>query len=55
LLLLLSSVVMGQTHRYNTNFSYSQHNFVDTIPIEYKDGQLFVQTITIVMTMATTI
>lgn len=42
LLLLASSIVLGQTHRYNTNFSYSLRNFVDTIPVDYQDGQLFV-------------
>lgn len=32
----------GQTYRYNTKFSVLAHHFVETIPIEMKDHQLFV-------------
>lgn len=34
--------VHAQMHRYSTNFTYSQKDFVDTIPIEVIDNQIFV-------------
>lgn len=36
-----ASLCMAQSHRYNTNFNYSLHEFVDTIPIEIEKDQLF--------------
>ncbi|MBM6992471.1 MAG: aspartyl protease [Prevotella sp.] len=33
---------MAQMHSYNTNFEYSMRNFVDTIPIEIENDQIFV-------------
>lgn len=41
-LLAIVMSIAAQTHRYSTNFTYSLHNFADTIPIEVKDGQIFV-------------
>lgn len=32
----------AQTHSYSTNFTYSQKNFADTIPIEVIDNQIFI-------------
>ena len=32
----------AQMHSYSTNFTYSQKHFVDTIPIEVVDNQIFV-------------
>ena len=32
----------AQMHSYSTNFTYSLKNFVDTIPIEIADNQIFV-------------
>ena len=44
LLVCLVFPLMGfaQMHRYNPNFTLSEKNFCDTIPIEMIDGQLFV-------------
>lgn len=39
--LLLSVVVNAQMRGYSTNFTLSQRNFVDTIPIEVVDNQIF--------------
>lgn len=44
LLMVLSVLCLGataQTQKYNTNFTYSLKNFVDTIPIEVKDDQIY--------------
>lgn len=40
--LLLPSTGVAQMHRYNPNFTLSEKNFRDTIPITMEDGQLFV-------------
>ncbi len=42
--LLLAVVANAQTHGYSTNFTFSQRNFADTIPIEVVDNQIFVKT-----------
>ena len=35
-------LVQAQMHRYNPNFTLSEKNFCDTIPVTLDDGQLFV-------------
>lgn len=40
--LLLPATAMAQQHRYTTNFTYSEHDFVDTIPITFRANQLYV-------------
>jgi hypothetical protein len=42
LLLPLSLMAKDKLHGYDTNFSYSLKNFVDTIPIEFEKGQVYV-------------
>lgn len=44
--ILLSTASQAQLHRYNTNFTVSRTNFVDTIPISYDGDQVFL-TVTI--------
>ena len=39
--LFLPATGTAQMHRYNPNFTLSEKNFCDTIPIEIVDGQLF--------------
>ena len=39
--LFLPATGTAQMHRYNPNFTLSEKNFCDTIPIEMVDGQLF--------------
>jgi len=42
---LLFSIVtptMAQMHRYSTNFTFSKHNFIDTIPLIVIDDQLYI-------------
>ena len=39
--LFLPTTGTAQMHRYNPNFTLSEKNFCDTIPIEMVDGQLF--------------
>ena len=41
LLLFLSITADAQTYRYNLKFTVVQRNFVDTIPIEFDNDQLF--------------
>lgn len=41
--LLMFVVACAQTHGYSTNFTFSQRNFADTIPIEVVDNQIFVK------------
>ena len=40
--LLAGLPAQAQMHRYDTNFTVSQHHFVDTIPLELDDDQLYV-------------
>ena len=40
--LLTGLPAQAQMHRYDTNFTVSQHHFVDTIPLELDDDQLYV-------------
>ena len=46
IILFLSSIISGafaqSMHHYQTNFTLSQKNFVDTIPIEYQDDQIYI-------------
>lgn len=39
--------VFAQTHKYNTNFTYSLKNFVDTIPIDVENGQIYINNVSI--------
>lgn len=41
--LLLSVVADAQMRGYSTNFTFSQRNFADTIPIEVVDNQIFLK------------
>ncbi len=41
IVLLLSVVANAQMRGYSTNFTFSQRNFADTIPIEVVDNQIF--------------
>jgi hypothetical protein len=34
--------IWAQTHRYKLDFTISARNFVDTIPIEYEKGQIYI-------------
>lgn len=43
LAVLLPVVANAQTRGYSTNFTFSQRNFADTIPIEVVDNQIFVK------------
>lgn len=43
LMTLWGTAAMAQMHGYNTNFGYSLRHFVDTIPIEVEDDQVFVR------------
>lgn len=36
---------VAQTHKYTTNFTYSLKNFVDTIPVEVEDGQIYINNV----------
>lgn len=38
----ITNSVWAQMHNYDTNFEYSLHHFVDTIPIEIEKNQIFV-------------
>lgn len=40
--LLLCLYTQAQMHGYNTSFTFSQTNFVDTIPIEIVDDQIYI-------------
>lgn len=40
--LLAGLPAQAQMHRYDTSFTVSQHHFVDTIPLELDDDQLYV-------------
>lgn len=40
---LLPVMANAQTRGYSTNFTFSQRNFADTIPIEVVDNQIFVK------------
>ena len=40
--LLLCLNTQAQMHGYNTSFTFSQTNFVDTIPIEVVDDQIYI-------------
>lgn len=40
--MLLSLNMQAQMHSYNTSFTFSQINFVDTIPIEVVDDQIYI-------------
>lgn len=42
IVLTIPLMVMAQMHRYNPNFTLSEKDFCDTIPIAIEDGQLFV-------------
>lgn len=42
-MIAFSIISMAQMRNYNTNFEYSLQNFVDTIPIELENNQLFVR------------
>lgn len=42
-MIAFSIISMAQMRNYNTNFEYSLQNFVDTIPIEVENNQLFVR------------
>lgn len=42
MLSLWATTATAQTAGYNTNFDFSLHNFVDTIPIEIVDDQIYV-------------
>jgi len=35
------TIAQAQTHRYKLDFTLSVKNFVDTIPIEYENGQIY--------------
>lgn len=39
---LMSMAQSDKMHGYDTNFSYSRKNFVDTIPIEFEKNQIYV-------------
>lgn len=41
--LLFSVMGNAQMHGYSTNFTFSQRNFADTIPIEVVDNQIFLK------------
>lgn len=43
LAVLLPVMANAQTRGYSTNFTFSQRNFADTIPIEVVDNQIFVK------------
>lgn len=43
LVVLLPVMANAQTRGYSTNFTFSQRNFADTIPIEVVDNQIFVK------------
>ena len=40
--LLLGLYTQAQMHSYDTSFTFSQTNFVDTIPIEVVDDQIYI-------------
>lgn len=40
--LLLCLNTQAQMHSYDTSFTFSQTNFVDTIPIEVVDDQIYI-------------
>ena len=40
--LLLGICADAQTYRYNLKFAFTEKNFVDTIPIEFDNDQLFI-------------
>ena len=40
---LVSTMVHAQMYRYNTKFSVSAQHFVDTIPIEFEDNQVYIR------------
>lgn len=42
ILLALSLSISAQTRKYSTSFTFSLKNFVDTIPIEIEDDQVYV-------------
>jgi hypothetical protein len=41
-LLLICTSMMAAMHGYNLNFTFSQHNFCDTIPIEFDNDQIYI-------------
>ena len=41
--LLFSVMANAQTRGYSTNFTFSQRNFADTIPIEVVNNQIFLK------------
>lgn len=40
---LVSTMVHAQMYRYNTKFSVSAQHFVDTIPIEFENNQVYIR------------
>lgn len=40
--MLISLYAQAQMHSYDTSFTFSQTNFVDTIPIEVVDDQIYI-------------
>ena len=46
LFIMIAALCHAQNYTYGTRFTLSAHNFVDSIPIEFEDNQIYVKAIT---------